>query len=979
VISRCALSALLALSILGLLPGSPARANDGIYPPSPAAANVINFDGKGFIINGQRTFIASGGMEYARVPRALWRDRLLRMKRAGFNCTEMYIFWNYHEPTENVWNFTDQHDINAYLQLVHQLGMYAICRIGPYVCAEWDSGGYPVWLRFKPGVVVREDNQPFLDQTFKYYDKIVPIIAANQINHGGAVILVQIENEYPQGWGTDHNSYEEKLREKVLSLGIEVPTFFSGLHHGGDPAGDTPWDDATRINPWMSTEFWCDWYDAYGDTDYTRWIRGAWKILAFGGNGFNIYMLHGGTNFDFYNNNEDASSYDYGAVIGQGGDLRSGYYKFKEAAMFAHTFQSVLENSVSSTSAYSNIVANPVVHEYARTGPSGTIIFLDNPSNQDVTTSVNDGTGAALPGSGPATVPARLMLPIVTDYNLTPTFRIDRSITQILTSVTNGANTTLVVYGPAGGHGSLQLSSPSALNCISGTGWTTIDATHGTLDFTFPADGTSQTIIGGNNGSEKLLVLALNEPAAERTWELPSKYGTDLVVGPDYVGEESITRRSRTFAAESETAEATPSLTILPNLQVEEPQPSATTVMPTAPVLTNWLEHPLDESLPSYNDSNWLASAAPLYMGADGDYSAYAWYRTTVNATTSGPKFLLPTTIRDRMIVFVDGQRVDSSKVSAKSAELDLSAGTHSLAILAVHYGRDKLVPYEGPIDTIDAKGLGAPVSLDATPPTFLTKWLNLPTVEAKPDGAVPPVNGLLWQPVTLGTDVFNNSAGWDWYQTVIPANPNEGTPTSVSVHFDCVDDNGTVYCNGTLVGSHQGWNSGFDVDLTKAWLPGQQNVITVLDENVDGKGGISGNVVLNETSSDSALQSWRMRGGIGNPEAITTWEQISAQPAPAPPAFYQAQFIDSPATGSVAYPVLRVRLGGMSAGFVWLNGHNLGRYPEKIPIDGIYLPDCWLKNGVNTLTVFDEDGNAPTGVNLYTEKAASRYGYTLK
>ena len=136
------------------------------------------------------------------MPRALWRDRLLRFKRAGFNCVEVYTFWNWHEPQEGKFDFTGDHDLDAYLKLVHEMGMYAICRVGPYYCAEWDSGGYPLWLRFKPGLRVREDDPPFLNAVDHFFDRLIPIVAANQISRGGSVILVQLENE-GASWGTD--------------------------------------------------------------------------------------------------------------------------------------------------------------------------------------------------------------------------------------------------------------------------------------------------------------------------------------------------------------------------------------------------------------------------------------------------------------------------------------------------------------------------------------------------------------------------------------------------------------------------------------------------------------------------------------------------------------------------------------------------------------------------------------------------------
>jgi beta-galactosidase len=62
-----------------------------------------------------------------------------------------------------------------------------------------------------------------------------------------------------------------------------------------------------------------------------------------------------------------------------------------------------------------------------------------------------------------------------------------------------------------------------------------------------------------------------------------------------------------------------------------------------------------------------------------------------------------------------------------------------------------------------------------------------------------------------------------------------------------------------------------------------------------------------------------------------------------------------------------------MSRGFAWLNGHNLGRYPEKVPVDGLWLPECWIKPGLNELTVLDEEGNAIAPEHLWIETAASR------
>ena len=49
--------------------------NDHMFPAARVARPCIDYDAKGFLINGHRTFIASAGLEYARIPHELWRDR----------------------------------------------------------------------------------------------------------------------------------------------------------------------------------------------------------------------------------------------------------------------------------------------------------------------------------------------------------------------------------------------------------------------------------------------------------------------------------------------------------------------------------------------------------------------------------------------------------------------------------------------------------------------------------------------------------------------------------------------------------------------------------------------------------------------------------------------------------------------------------------------------------------------------------------
>ncbi len=124
--------------------------------PSPTASPTplpgrIGYDNQCFIINGNDTFIYSGAFHYFRCPKALWADRFQKMKDAGLNCVETYVAWNWHERRrpESLDDFSkiDMSDLTDWLDMaINRFGFYVILRPGPYICAEWDGGGYPQWL-----------------------------------------------------------------------------------------------------------------------------------------------------------------------------------------------------------------------------------------------------------------------------------------------------------------------------------------------------------------------------------------------------------------------------------------------------------------------------------------------------------------------------------------------------------------------------------------------------------------------------------------------------------------------------------------------------------------------------------------------------------------------------------------------------------------------------------------------------------------
>lgn len=1021
-IFRRLLPAALLLALAG--PVSVARAagwpgtNDAMFPPAPAARPFIDVDGRGFLIHGRRIFIVAGELQYARIPRAQWRDRLLRIKRAGYNAVQTYAFWNFHEPQEGKFDFSsDNHDLEAYLRLIHSLGMYAIVRAGPYINAEWDTGGLPVWLRFKPGLLPLTDNAPFYAAVTPYWNRLFPIIVRNQITRGGPVIMVQLDNEHTfdsqgsgVGGGTDlPDAFYRHFQRVALRAGVVVPYFFSGLNHSDDPAGYGPLNTSTRTTPWFSTEFWTGWYGWYGVSPEKRRkvVRATWKVLAYGGAGYTHYTMAGGSDFDTWNNNEQAASYDFGSPIGQAGDFRSDYYPLKRAAGFAAAFPLVLADSVASDGGAGTTVTNPRVRVTSREGKAGRILFLDNPGLGRESVQIRAPGGTLFPGAGPIQMDAGEIVPVVMGYPLLPGVSLALGAARILGTTTQGHTTTLVIYGSPGESGELRFRVPArgvTLGQPPKRAGDSLAAAHGvvTLKTVFPAGAPLVFTFGV--GPRTVRVIAERADLADRTWFVPVGGRTEIVSGPDYVGEANL--RAGRLALQTEQAGLAglppgPCTVWTPDRQIvlgKTALPGVALASPTPPALGAWrTDASVPQAQPNFDDRGWLRSDQPRPMGADGDNGAYAWYRTTVNLPAAGAYRFDIGDYADWLTAFVDGRRLGSGTVNRTETDdltprpkpyrltAQLGAGSHTLAFLTAHYGRNKLVTYYGPMDTIDSKGITGRVTLarEATPSQEIKvfRWkaddngtndaatLAAPTLET---------TGTAWQDAHAYDDVFHGRLGYTWFRASLPDIPGPGR----RLVFASIDDLGVVYLNGTQIASNIGVNADATVSLDAAWNPAGPNVLAVLVQNTAGGGGL-GKVTLSGGITDGvALHEWRMRGGE-DPPALedATWKPLAAGAATGVPCWYRAEFTATPPAPNGPQPILRVQTSTLTRGFVWLNGHNLGRYPEVSRdasgqgrlVDGVYLPECWLRPGRNTLMVFDEEGVTPSGVKITVEQAASR------
>lgn len=310
-----------------------------------------------FLLDGKPFRMISGEIHYPRVPREAWRQRMQMAKAMGLNTIGTYVFWNLHEPQQGKYDFSGNNDIAAFVKTAQEEGLWVILRPSPYVCAEWEFGGYPYWLQKDAGLVVRSKEPKYLQAYKNYIMAVGKELASLQVNHGGNVLMVQIENEYGS-YGSD-KEYLDINRKMFIEAG------FDGLLYTCDPARDlvkghlpgilaavNGVDKPVQVKqliknvnagkgPFFIAEWYPAWFDWWGTKHHTvaaeKYTPALDSVLS-AGISINMYMFHGGTTRGFMNgaNYNDAnpyepqiSSYDYDAPLDEAGNATSKFMQFR--------------------------------------------------------------------------------------------------------------------------------------------------------------------------------------------------------------------------------------------------------------------------------------------------------------------------------------------------------------------------------------------------------------------------------------------------------------------------------------------------------------------------------------------------------------------------------------------------------------------------------------------------------------------------
>jgi beta-galactosidase len=322
------------------------------------AKHTFKFSPTEFLLDDQPYQIISGEIHPARIPVDYWKHSIQMAKAMGCNTITAYIFWNYHESEEGVFDFaTDNHNIGQFIKTVQDEGMWLILRPGPYVCAEWELGGIPPYLLRIPDIRLRCMDPRYMAAVERYISKLAEVINPFQITKGGPLLMIQIENEY--GSYANDRDYMKRLKEIWEKNGLEVPTFtgdgptaymleagsLPGSAVGLDP-GTSPsqFELAAKMNPGVpvfSSEIYPGWLTHWGEewakpdtADLMKDVR----FLMDNKKSFNFYVIQGGTNFGFTAGANSGgkgyepvvTSYDYAAPINEQGKATPKYMALRK-------------------------------------------------------------------------------------------------------------------------------------------------------------------------------------------------------------------------------------------------------------------------------------------------------------------------------------------------------------------------------------------------------------------------------------------------------------------------------------------------------------------------------------------------------------------------------------------------------------------------------------------------------------------------
>ncbi len=357
------------------------------------------------LINGLPVIGLCSSLFYFRIPRALWKDRLEKVKAFGYNCIDVYFPWNYHELSEGVWDFSGERDVEPFLQAAAETGLWVIARPGPYICSEWDGGALPAYLLAKNNLCLRDNDPHFLLHVARWYGRILPVLQKYQLGEGGSIIAVQLENELDFYDCADPAGYISALRDMALEHQIDVPLIACAGQGGLFGASG----NASGVVPT------CNFYPDDRDPDFeykvlhyrdelkerglpllvTETNRSHFllrRLLSCGVKLMGAYLQASGTNFGFTNATNNwgrpyamlTSDYDFGGMISPEGHIRGEAYEGRLLSRLIHCYGSALAKGEAAESHSGNAEQKHPIVRVLGLNRGGHLCFVSNTAEAEV-------------------------------------------------------------------------------------------------------------------------------------------------------------------------------------------------------------------------------------------------------------------------------------------------------------------------------------------------------------------------------------------------------------------------------------------------------------------------------------------------------------------------------------------------------------------------------------------------------------------
>lgn len=176
-------------------------------PPRLKAANNC------FTIDGKPRFLIGGEFQYFRVPPELWASSLSKLSHYGISVISSYIPWIWHEWEEGQFDFSGETDrrrnLLGFLDELKRQKLLFMARPGPFIYAEYQGFGIPLWLakRYPEAVAVRSGGErdsgkfwsnfslkhpTYLRLVERWYEKTFAVL---RYYWNDPVVSVQLDNE----------------------------------------------------------------------------------------------------------------------------------------------------------------------------------------------------------------------------------------------------------------------------------------------------------------------------------------------------------------------------------------------------------------------------------------------------------------------------------------------------------------------------------------------------------------------------------------------------------------------------------------------------------------------------------------------------------------------------------------------------------------------------------------------------------------